>query len=52
MAILLFFFPYGSKNLHKKCQVISSNNKAMTLIFLIQNKIKIRENRRHAFIFG
>ena len=27
-------------------------NKAMTLIFPIQNKIKIRENRRNTFIFG
>ena len=46
------FLPYSSKILNKKFQVISSKNKAMTLIFLIQNKIKIRKNRRHAFIFA
>ena len=42
----------GSKILHKKIQVILSKNEGVTLIFLIQNEIKIRKNRRHAFIFG
>ena len=42
----------GSKILHKKNQVISSKNKAVMLIFPIQNKIQIRKNRRHAFIFA
>ena len=50
MAILIFFC-YDFTILHKKFQVISSKNKAVTLIFPIQNKIKIRENRRHTFIF-
>ena len=52
MAIFLFFLRYGSKILHKKFQVISSKNKAMTLIFPIKNKIQIQKNRRHAFIFA
>ena len=34
-----------------KFQVISSKNEGVTLIFPIKNKIKIRKNRRHAFIF-
>ena len=46
------FLPYGSKILHKKFQVISSKNKAVTLIFPIQNKIKIQENHCHTFIFA
>ena len=46
------FLSYGSKILHKKIQVISSKNKAVTLIFPIQNKIQIRKNLRHAFIFA
>ena len=46
----IFFLAYGSKILHKKFQVISSKNKAVKLIFPIQNKIKIQKNRRHAFI--
>ena len=37
---------------YKKIQVILSKNKATTLIFPIQNKIKIQENCRHAFIFA
>ena len=40
------------KILHKKFQVILSKNEGMTLIFLIQNEIKTRENHRHAFNFG
>ena len=44
MAILLFFFCCGSK--------ILSKNEGVTLIFPIQNEIKIQKNRRHAFIFG
>ena len=36
----------------KKFQVILSKNKAMILIFPIQNKIKVWENCRHAFIFA
>ena len=51
MAILKFFLRYSSKILHKKFQVISSKNEGVTLIFPIKNKIKIRKNRRHAFIF-
>ena len=52
MATLWFILRNGSKILHKKFQVISSKNEGVTLIFLIKNKIKIRKNRRHAFIFG
>ena len=52
MAILSFFLSCGSKILHKKIQVILSNNEGVTLIFPIQNEIKIQENRRPAFIFG
>ena len=48
----IFFLPYGSTILHKKFQVISSKNEGVTLIFPIQNEIKIQENCRHAFIFG
>ena len=51
-SYLIIFLPYGFKILHKNFQVISSKNEAVTLIFPIQNKIKIRENRRHAFIFA
>ena len=42
----------GSKILHKKFQVTLSKNEGVTLIFPIPNEIKIRKNRRHAFIFG
>ena len=45
------FLSYGSKVLQKKFQVISNKNKAVRLIFPIQNKIKIQENHPHAFIF-
>ena len=48
----IIFLRCGSKILHKKFQVILSKNEGMTLIFPIQNEIKIRKNRRHAFIFG
>ena len=47
-----FFLRYGSTILHKKFQVIWSKIEGVTAIFPIQNKIKIRKNRRHAFIFG
>ena len=47
-----FFLLCGTKILHKKFQVILSKNEGVTLIFPIQNEIKIWENRRHAFIFG
>ena len=47
-----FFLGYGSKILHKKIKVISSKNEGVTLIFKIQNQIKMRENRCHAFIFA
>ena len=40
------------KILHKKFQVILSENEGMTLIFPIQNEIKIRKNRRHTFNFS
>ena len=36
---------------HKKIQVILSKNEGVTLIFPIQNEIKIWKNSRHAFIF-
>ena len=48
----IIFLCCGSKILHKKFQVILSKNEGVTLIFPIQNEIKIRKNRRHAFIFG
>ena len=37
---------------YKKFQVLLSKNEGVTLIFPIQNEIKIRENCRHTFIFG
>ena len=53
MAILYFFcVTNSSKILHNKFQVILSKIEGLMLIFLIQNEIKIRENRRHAFIFS
>ena len=48
----IFFLRYRSKILHKKFQVISSKNEAVTLIFPIKNKIKIQKNRRQVFIFA
>ena len=51
-SYFVIFLPYSCKILHKKFQVISSKNKAVTLIFPIQNKIKIRKNHCHAFIFA
>ena len=48
----IIFLLYGSMILHKKFQVISSKNEGVTLIFKIQNKIKIRKNYRHTFIFA
>ena len=48
----IIFLCCGSKILHKKFQVILSKNEGMTLIFPIQNEIKTRENRCHAFIFS
>ena len=38
--------------LHKKNKVILSKDEGVMLIFRIPNEIKIRKNRRHAFIFG
>ena len=38
--------------MHKKFEVILSKNEGMTLIFKIQNQIKIRKNHHHAFIFA
>ena len=52
MAILYFFCIMVIRFYTKKFQVISSKNEGVTLIFPIQNEIKIRKNRRHAFIFG
>ena len=48
----MIFLRYSSKILHKNFQVISSKNEGVTLIFPIENEIKIRENHRHTFIFG
>ena len=50
-SYFIIFLHCGSKILHKKFQVILSKNEGMTLIFPIQNEIKIQENFRHAFIF-
>ena len=50
MTIFLFFLRYSSTILQKKFQVILSKNEGVTLIFPIQNEIKIQENCRHAFI--
>ena len=51
-SYFIIFLGHSSKILHKKFQVISSKNEGVTLIFPIPNEIKIRKNRRHAFIFG
>ena len=48
----MIFLYYGSKILHKKCQVILSKNEGVMLIFLIQNEVKIWKNCPHAFIFS
>ena len=48
----IIFLRCGSKILHKKFQVILSKNEGVTMIFPIQNKIKIWENHRHTFIFA
>ena len=47
----IIFLRNGSKIPHKKFQVILSKHEGVTLIFPIQNEIKIWENCRHAFIF-
>ena len=47
----IIFLHNGSKIPHKKFQVILSKHEGVTLIFPIQNEIKIWENCRHAFIF-
>ena len=47
----IIFLCCGSKILHKKFQVILSKNEGVTLIFPIQNEIKILKNCRHAFNF-
>ena len=52
MAILYFIFKQGPMILHKKIQVISSKNEGVTLIFKIQNQIKIGKNCCHTFIFA
>ena len=46
----IIFLCCGSKILHKKFQVISSKNEGVTLIFPIQNEIKIRKNCCHEII--
>ncbi len=46
------FLHYGSEILHKKFQVILSKNKGVTLIFKIQNPMKFRKSRHHAFFFA
>jgi len=51
MAVLWFVLRGGSGTLHRGFQVISSRDEGVTLIFPIKNKIKIRKNRRHSFIF-
>ena len=48
----IIFLCSGSKILRRKFQVILSKNEGVTLIFPIQNEMKIWENRRHAFFFG
>jgi len=48
----IIFLRHGSKILYREFQVILSKNEAVTLIFQIQNQIKIRENCRHAFILA
>ena len=48
----IFFLRHGSKIPQIKFPVISTQNEGVTLIFPIQNEIKIQKNRRHALIFG
>ena len=50
LQLFLHFLCYASIILHKKIQIILSKNEGVMAIFPIQNKIKIRKNRRHAFI--
>ena len=52
MVSLYFFCIIVLKFYTKKIQIILSKNEGMTLIFKIQNQIKIQENRRHTFIFA
>ena len=51
MALFKFFLRYGSQILHTKFQVILTKNEGVTLIFPIQNEIKIRKNHSHISIF-
>ena len=48
--LFYIFLHYGYNILDKKFQVISSKNEGVTLIFKIQNQIKIQKNRRQIFI--
>ncbi len=50
--LFYIFLLCGSMILQKNFQVILSKNEGVTLIFPIQNEIRIWENRYHAFIFG
>ena len=52
IAILIFFLRYGSKILHKKYQVILTQNEGMTAIFPNFHFILNQENQCHAFIFA
>ena len=49
---MAIFLHYGYKILQKKIQVFASKIEGVTLIFPIQNEIKIRKNHCHSFIFG
>ena len=49
-SYFIIFLRCGSKIVHKTFQVILSKHEGMTLIFPIQNEIKIQENCLHAFI--
>ena len=47
----IFFLKWFSDCI-QKFQVISRKNEGVTMIYPMQNQIKIRKNLRHAFIFA
>ena len=48
----IIFLGYGSKNLHKKSQIILTKNEGLTVIFANFDFILNLENQLHAFIFA
>ena len=51
-SYFIILFVLWFSNFTQKFQVISSKSEGVTLIFPIQNEIKIRKNRHEAFTFA